>query len=370
MAEGIEVRQSQNGTKSYRASVWSNREQRLIRKTFPTLQAAKAWRSEANTAVRAGTLKAAAGPTLEAAVKEWLAGAEAGTIRTRGRRQFKPATPRAVRQHYNLRLKEPFGRTHIDAITHPMLQEFVDKLDADGFGPSTIEGTILPLRLVYRWARGRGIVSLDPTEGLELPEKARGTRLPPSPKDAGKLLEAVPEEDRAMWATAMLAGLRRGELMGLRWEDVDLKHGRLSVERSYDPDARVFGTPKSRLGTRKVPIGSALAPYLKAHMLRTGRRSGLVFGLDAEKVQRPETVQKRADEAWKAAKLERVTLHACRHLYASMSIAAGVNAHALCKYMGHSGIQVTYDMYGHLFPGNEAEASKLLDAYLEKAFVA
>ncbi len=70
------------------------------------------------------------------------------------------------------------------------------------------------------------------------------------------------------------------------------------------------------------------------------------------------------------APLERVTLHACRHLYASMSIAAGVNAHALCKYMGHSGIQVTFDLYGHLFPGNEAEASALLDAYLETAFVA
>jgi hypothetical protein len=68
--------------------------------------------------------------------------------------------------------------------------------------------------------------------------------------------------------------------------------------------------------------------------------------------------------------LERVTLHACRHLYASMSIAAGVNAHALCTYMGHSGIQVTYDLYGHLFPGNEAEASALLDRYLERVFVA
>jgi hypothetical protein len=45
-----------------------------------------------------------------------------------------------------------------------------------------------------------------------------------------------------------------------------------------------------------------------------------------------------------------------------MSIAAGVNAHALCTYMGHSGIQVTIDLYGHLFPGNEAEASALLDA--------
>jgi len=80
--------------------------------------------------------------------------------------------------------------------------------------------------------------------------------------------------------------------------------------------------------------------------------------------------QERADAAWEAAGLARVTLHACRHLYASLSIAAGVNAHALCKYMGHSSIAVTFDLYGHLFPGNEAEAATLLDGYLDQAFVA
>ena len=61
-------------------------------------------------------------------------------------------------------------------------------------------------------------------------------------------------------------------------------------------------------------------------------------------------VQERADTAWTDATLQRVTLHACRHLYASMSIAAGVNAHALSRYMGHAGIQVTLDLYGHRVP--------------------
>jgi integrase len=51
-----------------------------------------------------------------------------------------------------------------------------------------------------------------------------------------------------------------------------------------------------------------------------------------------------------------------------MSIAAGVNAHALCRYMGHSSIAVTFDLYGHLFPGNESQAAALLDEFLERAF--
>jgi integrase len=75
-------------------------------------------------------------------------------------------------------------------------------------------------------------------------------------------------------------------------------------------------------------------------------------------------VDRRAQAAWSAAELTRITLHECRHTFASLMIAAGVNAKALSTYMGHSSIQITYDRYGHLMPGNEAEAAGLLDAYL------
>jgi integrase len=368
MAEGIEVRIAKDGTRTYRASVWSNRERKLIRKSFPSEAAAKTWRHDAATAVKAGRMRAAAAPMLEHAIDAWKTGAEAGTIRTRGRRVFAPSKIRAVEQNYRLRLRDCFGRDRLDRIMLQDVQEFVDELDAQDVNASTIESTILPLRLVYRYARGKGIVYADPTDGLELPEKARGRRLPPSPADAAGLLAAAPEQDRAVWATAMLAGLRRGELMALRVTDIDLKGGRLRVERSYDPDACEFRPPKSRHGRRNVPISSTLAPYLRPLVL--ARRDGLLFGPSVSRPFTARPIQERADAAWQDAGLDRVTLHACRHLYASMSIAAGVNAHALCTYMGHSGIQVTIDLYGHLFPGNEAEASALLDAYLERAFAA
>lgn len=397
MAEGIQIMTLKDGSRSYRAWVYDRREKRKVRKTFPTHAAAKAWRADALAEVKAGRMRAAQKPRFEELFGRvvdgrwvdgiWIERAYAGVSRTRGRRPFKELTVRSVRQHYQRRLERPFGRKRLDEVTLPDLQEFVDSLEMEGLSPSTIEGTILPLRLAYRWARSKGIITVDPTDGLELPTKLRGTRVPPSPGDAAALLAAVPDEDRAMWATAMLAGLRRGELLALRWEDIDLDAGIFSVTRSFNPDGGIFSAPKSRSGTRKVPIGASLARYLRTHALITGRRSGLVFGNSATWPQRPESMQDRADLAWSNANavaaalaagegreasppLARVTLHACRHLYASMSIAAGVNAHALCKYMGHSGIQVTFDLYGHLFPGNEAEASALLDAYLDSAFVA
>jgi integrase len=75
----------------------------------------------------------------------------------------------------------------------------------------------------------------------------------------------------------------------------------------------------------------------------------------------------RAKAAWKAARLDPITPHECRHTFASLMIAAGVNAKALSVYMGHSTVSFTMDRYGHLMPGNEDEAAGLLDAYLDAA---
>jgi integrase len=118
-----------------------------------------------------------------------------------------------------------------------------------------------------------------------------------------------------------------------------------------------------------VPIPSALREHLVAHRLRQPPGIDLVFGAGRGRPFRSETASTRADRAWEAAGLARITLHECRHTYASFAIAAGVNAKALCDYMGHSSIQVTYDKYGHLMPGNEAEAASPLDGYLGRAEV-
>jgi len=81
----------------------------------------------------------------------------------------------------------------------------------------------------------------------------------------------------------------------------------------------------------------------------------------------PSATRERAKAAWAAAKLNPITLHECRHTFASLMIAAGVNAKALSTYMGHANISITLERYGHLMPGNEEEAAALLDALLARA---
>ena len=157
--------------------------------------------------------------------------------------------------------------------------------------------------------------------------------------------------------------------MALRACDVDLEAGLLHVEAGWDLTVGRIATKGGQ--DRRVPICDALRAPLAARLLSADRwGEQLVFGADGSRPFGPRGLSERADEAWEAAKLNRITLHECRHTFASLMIAAGVNAKALCDYMGHSSIKVTYDKYGHLMPGNEGEAADLLDAYLARAIAA
>jgi integrase len=395
---------------TYEAGVFSKRDRRKIRRSFPTLAAARSWRADAAGAVRRGTMRAPTSTTIREAWDAWLVGVNEGTIRKQGGETYKPSAVRS----YEIAMRAPWHRptcakrrahecscgtvaervgrhaqycatrrTHgcdcderslleelgarkISDLTRLELQDLVDEFVAAGMDPSTLRNKLMPLRAIYRRAVSRGELAVNPTAGLELPAvRGRRDRIA-DPAEAAQLLKAVPDGDRALWATALYAGLRRGELMALRWEDVDLAAGRIRVERSWDVQEGAIET-KSRAGERTVPIAPLLRDYLDEHKLRTGRDSGLVFGRSADLPFSIGPAQGRADSAWKRASLKRLTLHEARHTFASLMIAAGVNAKALSTYMGHSSITITLDRYGHLFPGNEDEAAGLLDAYLKRA---
>jgi integrase len=361
-----------NCTPRYRGIVWSARDRKLIRGPWLIeLTAAKTWRDDARSAVRKGTMRAPTPVTLREAAEQWLAGARAGAIRTRSGDRYKPSTIASYEEALRLRVLPELGGARLSEVRRADLQELVDQLQADGLKPSTIRNTLMPVRAIYRRAERRDQVAVNPTTRLELPAvRGRRERIA-SPSEASQLLAALPAGDRALWATAMYAGLRRGELRALAWDDVDLAANVIRVERSWDtrPGAEV-DEPKSRAGRRTVPIPSLLRTELLEHGLRSGRREGLVFGRAATEPFDPSTVLARARRAWAAAKLEPIGLHECRHTFASLAIAARVNAKALCTYMGHAGVAITYDRYGHLMPGNEHEAAGLLDSYLARASAA
>lgn len=350
----------------YRAHVWSARDGKVIRKSFPTKAAAKAWRQDAQSALRAGTMRAPTAQTLREAATAWLDGARKGDIRNRSGDLYKPSTIRSYDQNLRIRVLETLGAHRLSDLHRSDLQRFVEQLVGEGHAASTIHGSIAAVHVIFRREVSHGRLAVDPTQGLSLPAIRNGRYRFADSQEAAALVEALPVEDQALWATALYAGLRRGELMALDWSSVDLASGVIHVERSWD-DKEGFIAPKSAKGRRKVPIAAGLRGFLLQHKLRQGRAEGLAFGRTTTRPFAPYVPQKRADKAWEAAGLTRLTLHDGRHTFASLMIAAGVNAKALSTFMGHANITVTLDRYGHLFPGSEEEAAGLLDAYLERA---
>lgn len=262
----------------------------------------------------------------------------------------------------------------------------VDALRRKGLKPSTVHNKLDPLRVVYRRAVNRDLITTDPTANFELP-LVRGRRERVVSRERARLfLDTLPEGERALWATALYGGLRVGELRALRWRDVDFTGRKLYVRRAWDDVAGEIEV-KSDAGRRKVPLAGRLTSELQTHRARTNRsESDLVFGRTPREAFIRTTVRRRAIRAVENhnAKVraraqaegrdlrddelvELLTPHEARHTAASYLIAAGLNAKQLQTYIGHSDIRTTYNVYGHLFEGDEIEAAEQLDRYLDGA---
>ncbi len=239
---------------TYQAQVWSPRDRKPIRRTFPTLAEARAWRQEAQVAVRQQKLRLPSRRTLAEAAEAWLDAAKAGVIRTRSGEPYKPSALRSYEEALRTKALPALGRRRLSAIDRNAIQDLVDSLIAYGHAPSTVRNAVLPLRAIYRRALARSEVAFNPTIDLALPgARARRERIA-RPEEAAALIAALPASDRVLWATALYAGLRRGELQALEWQSVDLDARVVSVERSWDRSAGPI-EPKSRSGRRRVPVG-------------------------------------------------------------------------------------------------------------------
>jgi integrase len=374
MATGITKRHSRNCrareggrcncNAGWEASVFSKRENKKIRKTFAHEAEAKSWRADALAALARGGLRTPKRTTVAEAWEAWREGADVGTIRNRSGDRYKPGAIRTYDKGMRLRVLPEFGAVRLSDLDRVELQRFIYRLLEDGLAPSTIDVTLLPVRAIYRHALQHGEVAVNPCDKLSMPRSDRGRDRIANPVEGAALIAAVPVEDRPLWATAMYAGLRRGEIQALRACDVDLAGGVLRVEYGWDSKEGAIEL-KSSAGRRRVPIAAILRDHLVEHRLASPREGAeLFFGRTSTMPFVADQLQRRADRHWKAAGLERITPHECRHTFASLMIAAGVNAKALSTYMGHANISITMDRYGHLMPGSEDEAAGLLDTYL------
>jgi integrase len=293
---------------------------------------------------------------------------ETGTIRNRSGGRYKPSVITVYRWAFDSHILPALGPTRLGRLNRADVQLLIDQLAGEELAANTIRSTVTPLQALYAWAIPRGLAHVSPCDHLRLPSGETARDRVATPTEAATLIRALPAKDQAALGLAVYAGLRIGELLAIEWPSIDLDAGSLRVTRAWDPKARRFLDAKTKAGHRVVPVGERLATLLADHrVLMNHPTAGLVFpGRDASRPVSPGGLRSRADKAWSDAGLEPLGFHEARHTFASLMIAAGVNAKALSTYMGHANISITFDRYGHLMPGNEAEARGLFDAYLER----
>jgi integrase len=377
---------------SYQAQAWSRRDGRRPTRTFPRLREAVKWRNDARSAVQSGKVAGSRALTLRRASDDFMEAAEGKLVLNRSGRPYKPSVLRSYRTALDLRVLPDYGVHPVIDLRRSDWQRLVTTLHRQGLAPSTIRNTFDPVRAIYRRLLSLEEVDVNPTRGLEFPVAEEARDRVAAPAEGALLLAALSYPEKAIYATAMYAGMRRGELQAVEDSGVDLDANLIAVRYSWDQEAGRVAV-KTKAGRRTLPIPRVLRPILLDHRMRRPWREGLFFGREHDEAFTPSTIRRRAREAWgwkevpntersgsrttwvtvREDALEPIALHECRHTFASLMIAAGMRAERnpvaiakqLCTLMGHASITQTLDRYGHLFPGSEGEAAAALDAYLE-----
>jgi integrase len=155
------------------------------------------------------------------------------------------------------------------------------------------------------------------------------------------VLRATPETDRALYITAAMTGLRRGELLALRWRDIDWIAQRVRVRENYVRGE--YGAPKSKRSTPSVPLANRVAGELERHFQRSSfqKDDQLVFPNAAGGPRDTTTLRRRFERAVKKAKVRKVRFHDLRHTFGTRMAAAGVSMRTLQEWMGHRDFSTT-----------------------------
>ncbi len=216
------------------------------------------------------------------------------------------------------------------------------------------------------------LLTRNPAHGVRPPRVEQKEMTAWSPEDARTFLVAT-ASDRlaALWVVALNSGMRRGELAGLRWADVDLDDRAIAVrqQRTTAHYRVVVAEPKAR-SRRVIPVDAAVVEALRAHRLRQLEErlcagpgwfdSGYVFVDEVGQPYHPERLRVLFERACRAVGVPVIRLHDLRHTMATAALQAGIHPKVVQERLGHSSIAITLDTYSHVAPTLQREAADKL----------
>ncbi|MEA5453594.1 tyrosine-type recombinase/integrase [Sinomonas sp. JGH33] len=312
----------------------------------------------------------------------------------------KPSTLRMYRSYAERHIMPDLGEKRLIKVTRNDVAVFIDGLRAkhlmdpklgvpvkgpDGkpkpLGAVTIRRVVATLSSALGDAKKRGLIEANPAEDQELPTAAKKPLTVWEKHDAARFLDGVAGHRLgALYRLVIFTGLRRGEVCGLKWEDIDLVAGRLTVRRNrvqVGPDV-VEGEPKTEKGNRVVMLDPSLVTLLAGWANRQDAErkawgeayteTGRVFTYEDGRDLRPEYVSKLLDTVIAGLKpLPRLRFHDLRHQFASILNDLGEDIVTISKLMGHANTAITSDLYTHAFEDKARRVSVAASSWLAPA---
>ena len=291
--------------------------------------------------------------------------------------RLRPATLSSYRENLRLHIVPTLGRVRLRALTPSQVRTLLAAKAASGLGPRSVQIVHSTLRTMLAEAVREELVERNVAAVVRAPRVAHVEVRPWSPEEAGQFLAAVAHHRLyALFAVGVAVGVRKGELLALRWLDVDLESGLIHVRQNVQrlPGGLVFGPPKSAKSRRTIPLPATSMKVLRAHraghaaeMLALGPPwvdSGLVFTSSVGTVIEPRNLTRFFDEQIAKAGIRRIRFHDLRHTCASMLLAQGVPARVVMDVLGHSQLAITTDLYSQVMPTALREAADAMDRAL------
>jgi integrase len=348
----------------------AGRRQQVHRRGFPTKKAAAEAEADVVANARRGSYVRPTRETVGAyLVERWLPARRA---------DLRPSTLLGYAKVISRPILPYLGDVPLSALDAATLERFYAQLLASGgrsgkpLSPKTVANTAGVLSIALSDAVRLKVLSHSPATSARLPRRQQPEMQAWSEDEASAFLAAM-ADDRLypLWRVALTTGLRRGELAGLRWSDVDMTGGSLTVASTrVVAEGVVTGEPKTRAGCRVVALDretlSALSAWrrrLAAERLAAGpgwQDVGLVFVDELGLPPHPETITRWWREAVDRAGLARIRLHDARHTAATMLLRAGVPVKVVAQRLGHADVAVTMRIYQHVTAQDDRSAADVL----------
>lgn len=296
---------------------------------------------------------------------------------------WRAATRRSYRSMVKLRITPHLGAIRLSRLSEPQVAGWVAALQAAKYAPSTIATTHSALHAALEQAVRWRLVVRNAADGTKLPKIPDPVSAAWSVAEARAFLgrplpEGKADPAAALWRLALDSGMRPGELLALKWGDVDWERGQVAVRRTIttaEDGRKVVGeTTKRERSRRTIGVGADTLAGLRSHRARQAERrlaagaawtdEGLVFDRGDGRPMANEVMAGRLRRAAKAAKVPPITPHGLRHTCATLLLAAGVHPKIVQERLGHATIGETMDRYSHVLQGMQEPATEAMAAIL------